>query len=82
MGRKSKQPANVESQGEPYVEVTEYGQKPDGTYAVDEDGDPKTGFYWRIMDANGNPTAGGEIGPYGDFDDAITAGRQAYWEGS
>jgi len=67
--------------GEPYLEVTEWGPDANGKFALDDDGDPKNGFYWSVMRGPGVPY-GSEVGPYGEHADALKAGRQAWADGS
>lgn len=65
----------------PYLEVSEYGPDSNGKFELDDEGDPKEGFYWRIMQAPGIPQ-GSEIGPYSALEDAHTAGCEAWLDGS
>lgn len=73
--RKNLSKSTGSGSSEPHLEVIEYGADDNGQFEIDDEGDPKEGFYWRV---SGDATAGVEIGPYPDFDAAEKAGRQAW----
>lgn len=53
-----------------YIQIHEYGKNHEtGLYHLDDDGDPKIGFYFELIDTD-DDTITGEMGPYSTFEEA------------